>query len=382
MDVLPILLNFTGFVTTYLIPFLFVLVIVVFFHELGHFLAARWCGVRIDAFSIGFGSEIYGWTDRLGTRWKIAWIPLGGYVKFFGDENVASTGVSAENLKQYSSIDRSVMFQEKPVWQRAFIAAAGPLANFLLAIVIFAALFTINGRAVTEARIDEVVAGSAAEVAGFRVGDVVLSVNGRAISTFGEMQRLVATSNGRELEVVVRRGGFEQTLQATARAQEVADRSGRKHRSFILGLRTQPNAEGVVIERSDIITSTWLGIKETWFLIDRTISFIGDLFAGYASSQDLGGPIRIAEISGDAATVSFAALISLTAILSVSIGLLNLFPIPMLDGGHLVFYFIEAVRGRPLSERAQEIGLRVGFALVMMLMVMATWNDIARIWAS
>lgn len=382
MDILSTLISPFSFVATYFLPFIFVLIIVVFVHELGHFLVARWCDVEIESFSIGFGSEIVGWTDRHGTRWKIAWIPLGGYVKFLGDDNVASAGVSQAELSRLPAETRARTFQAKSVWQRSLIAAAGPLANFLLSIVIFATLFATIGRTTSEARIDAIVAGSPAEAAGFRIGDVVISVDGRDVSTFGEMQRLIATSNGRELEIVVRRGGLPQSLRAAAREQENVDRSGRKHRSFVLGLRTQPAAESIQVERSDPLTALWLGARETWFVIDRTFSYIGDLFAGYASTQDLGGPIRIAEASGEAATVSFAALISLTAVLSVSIGLLNLFPIPMLDGGHLVFYGIEAILGRPLSERAQEIGLRIGFALVLMLMVMATWNDLARLWSS
>jgi len=382
MDVLSSFAFWPGIFSTYFFPFLFVLFIVVFFHELGHFLVARWCGVKIESFSLGFGKEIIGWTDRHGTRWKVAWIPLGGYVKFLGDEDVSSTTLNREQMERLPKEERAYMFQAKSVGQRAAIAAAGPIANFLLSIVIFALLFATIGRPVNEARIDAVIAGSAAEAAGFHVGDVVTTVDGRGISTFGEMQRLIATSNGRELAITVRRDGQDVELKAAAREQEITDQAGRKHRNFVLGLRTNPGAEGLKVERSGPLTALWLGARETWFVVDRTFSFIGDLFSGYASTQELGGPIRIAEASGEAATSSFAALISLTAVLSVSIGLLNLFPIPMLDGGHLVFYLIEAIQGRPLSDRAQEIGLRIGFALVLMLMVMATWNDLARILSS
>lgn len=382
MSIFSSLITFGGVFTGYFLPFVFVLVIVVFFHELGHFLVARWCGVAIESFSVGFGGEIFGWTDRHGTRWKISWIPLGGYVKFLGDENVTSANVSREHLQHYSPQEQRHLFHAKSVGHRSLIAAAGPAANFLLSILIFAALFSFVGRAVNEARVDEVLPGSAAQAAGFRVGDVVTGIDGRQVETFGDMQRLVATSNGRELTISLNRGGLETQIKATPREQEISDPAGRKHRIYVLGLRSQPGSGGIKVERSDPLTALWLGVRETWFVIDRTFSFIADLFSGYASTQELGGPIRIAEASGNAATVSFAALISLTAVLSVSIGLLNLFPIPMLDGGHLVFYLIEAVKGRPLSEKAQEIGLRIGFALVLMLMVMATWNDIARIWSS
>jgi regulator of sigma E protease len=379
MDVLGGFFSLGWGALSYVVPFLFVLTVVVFFHELGHFLVARWCGARVEAFSIGFGREIAGWTDRHGTRWRIAWLPLGGYVKFLGDENAASQPVTEERLAQFSDTERREVFQAKPVAQRAAIVAAGPIANFLLAIVIFSVLFMTVGRPVLEPRIDEVLPSSAAEAAGFRPGDVVLKVDGRAIETFSEMQRLVATSNGRPLDVVVRRDMREVTLVATARQQESTDRFGNRHRTWVLGLRTNTGSQGLTYQTYDPVSAVWLGVRETWFLIDRTLVFIRDLIVGRGAMEDLGGPIRIAEVSGQAASISLTALISLTAVLSVSIGLLNLFPIPMLDGGHLVFYAIEALRGRPLSERSQEIGFRVGLALVLMLMVVATWNDIARL---
>jgi regulator of sigma E protease len=382
MDILGSLVGFGSGALGYVIPFLFVLTIVVFFHELGHFLVARWYDVRVETFSVGFGREIVGWNDRHGTRWKISWIPLGGYVKFFGDENVASQPVTEEKLATFSEADRREVFQARPVGQRAAIVAAGPIANFLLAIVIFAAMFATVGRPVMEPRVDEVVAGSAAEAAGFRPGDIVLRVDGRGVETFADMQRLVATSNGRELDIMIRRQGTETTLVATPRSQEITDRFGGRHRTWVLGLRTNTGAQGVNYQTYDPLTALWLGVRETWFLSDRTLVFVRDLFMGRGSVEDLGGPIRIAEVSGQAASISLMALLSLTAVLSVSIGLLNLFPIPMLDGGHLVFYTIEALRGRPLSERSQEIGFRVGLALVLTLMVVATWNDIARLVAS
>lgn len=379
MDILTSVTSFGAGALSYLIPFLIVLTIVVFVHEMGHFLVARWCGVRVDAFSIGFGKEIFGWTDRAGTRWKVCWVPLGGYVKFAGDENAASKPLTAEELARLSPEEKRDTFHGKPVAQRAAIVAAGPLANFLLAILVFAGIYTTVGRAVVEPRVDEIVAGSPAETAGFRVGDVVLSADGRAVETFADLQRLVVTSNGRTIDVVVRRTGIELTLTVTPRQQEITDRFGSRHRSFMLGLRTNPGASATSFVTYDPATALWLGARETWFVVDRTLVFIRDLFVGRGNIEDLGGPIRIAEVSGQAASVSILALISLMAVLSVSIGLLNLFPIPMLDGGHLVFYAIEALRGRPLSERSMEIGFRVGLALVLTLMVVATWNDISRL---
>ncbi len=359
----------------YLIPFLFVLTTVVFFHELGHFLVARWCGVKIKAFSIGFGPELVGFNDRQGTRWKISAIPLGGYVKFFGDEDAASTPDRA-TLDALSDAERSDTFFGKPVWQRAAIVAAGPIANFILAIVIFAGIFTIYGREVTTARIDQVVPGSVAEKAGFKTGDLILSIDGSKIDTFNDLQRIVSTSADRPITVVVDRGGQELTLAATPERREVTDRFGNVHRIGQLGLSRDASGANVTTERYGLPEAVLMGARETWFVIDRTFTYIGGIFAGRESTDELGGPIRVAQVSGQVATLGFVALINLAAVLSVSIGLLNLFPVPMLDGGHLVFYAIEAIRGRPLSPKAQDISFRIGLAAVLMLMLFTTWNDI------
>lgn len=377
MDFLGSVFGFGWSLGSFILPFLFVLTIVVFVHEMGHFLVARWCGVRVDSFSIGFGREIVGWTDRHGTRWKISLIPLGGYVKFFGDENAASQPVTEEQLQRFGERERSEVFQAKPVHQRAAVVAAGPIANFLLAIAVFAVLFGVVGRPIIEPRIGEVIAGSAAEGAGFRAGDVILAVDGRTVETFTDVQRLVGTSNGRAVEVRLRRGFEEVTISATPREHSSTDRVGRRHRSYILGLRPDVSPGNIEVRRYDPITAIGLGVRETWFVVDRTILFLRDLIIGRGSIEDLGGPIRIAEASGQAAAISFAMLVHLMGVLSVSIGLLNLFPIPILDGGHLVFYAIEALRGRPLSERSQEIGFRLGLVVVLTIFVVAMANDLS-----
>lgn len=359
----------------YIIPFLFVLTIVVFVHELGHFLVARWCGIKVLTFSVGFGPELAGFNDRHGTRWKLAAIPLGGYVKFFGDDSEASTP-NAEALQKMSEADRAVSFHHKPVAARAAVVAAGPIANFLLAIVVFAALFAIIGKPNTSARVDTVQPGSAAATAGFQVGDVVKSIDGQAIETFSDMQRAVGTRAGQTLTIAVDRGGVPVTLRATPDLREIKDNFGNVHRVGILGISRNNTEAEAKPQRVDPATAVWLGVKETWFVIDRTLSYIGGVVVGREAADQVGGPIRIAQISGQVATVGLSALIHLAAVLSVSIGLLNLFPVPLLDGGHLLFYLVEAVRGRPLSERAQEMGFRVGLALVLMLMIFATYNDI------
>ncbi len=362
----------------YLVPFLFVLTIVVFFHELGHFLVARWCGVRILVFSIGFGPELVGFNDRHGTRWKLAAVPLGGYVKFFGDENAASVP-DHEAAAAMTPAERRDSFFYKPVWQRAAVVAAGPIANFLLAIFIFAAVFALHGKQTTSARVDSVQAGSAAAEAGFQPSDVILSIDGRPIESFNDMQRIVSASAGQKLEFVVERGGTRQTLHAVPALKEVKDNFGNMHRIGLLGISRSMAPGDVKVEKVGPLSAIALGAQETWFVIDRTMSYIGGVVAGRESADQLGGPIRIAQVSGQVATAGFVALMHLAAVLSVSIGLLNLFPIPLLDGGHLLFYAIEAFRGRPLSERAQEVGFRIGLAIVLMLMVFATYNDIAGI---
>jgi regulator of sigma E protease len=365
----------------YIIPFLFVLTIVVFFHELGHFLVARWCGVRVLTFSLGFGPELAGFNDRHGTRWKISAIPLGGYVKFFGDDTEASTP-STEALSHMTPEEQAGSFHHKKVGPRAAIVAAGPIANFILAIVIFTCLFTFFGKPSTTARVDKIEANSAAAKAGFQIGDIVTAIDGKTIGSFSDMQRVVGVHAGVELNFTIKRGDSTVQMKATPEHREVKDPFGNAHRLGVLGI-TRATAPGdVVTERVDPATAMWLGVKETWFVIDRTLAYIGGVFTGREAADQVGGPIRIAQISGQVATIGFTALVHLAAVLSISIGLLNLFPVPLLDGGHLLFYAVEAVRGRPLSNRAQEMGFRIGLGLVLMLMVFATYNDILHLAAS
>ncbi len=365
----------------YVIPFLFVLTIVVFFHELGHFLIARWAGVKVLTFSLGFGPELAGFNDRHGTRWKISAIPLGGYVKFFGDDSEASTP-SFDSLAGMSEEEKAGSFHHKKVGARAAIVAAGPIANFLLAIVIFTCLFTFFGKPITSARVDKVEASSAAAAAGFQVGDIVTDIDGAKIDTFSDMQRIVATRAGEHMTFTVKRGADTIQLQGTPELREVKDPFGNSHRQGVLGITRQTAAGDAVTERVDPATALWLGVKETWFVIDQTVAYIGRIFTGREPADQVGGPLRIAQISGQVATIGLAALIHLAAVLSISLGLLNLFPVPLLDGGHLLFYSFEAARGRPLSERAQEMGFRIGLGLVLMLMVFATYNDILHLAAS
>jgi len=375
MEIMAGLSAFSGSLVGYVVPFLFVLTIVVFFHELGHFLMARWCGIKVLVFSIGFGPEIAGFNDRYGTRWKISAVPLGGYVKFFGDENAASVPDQAAAAVM-TEAEKKDSFIFQPVGARAAVVAAGPIANFLLAIGIFAGIFMTVGKQTTSARVDAVQSGSAAEAAGFKPGDLVLTINGEKIESFSDMQRIVSISAGALLAIEVERGDTQVTLRAIPQLKEVKDNFGNVHRLGVLGISRSMAPGDIKTEKVVPLRAIVMGAQETWFVVDRTLSYITGVFTGREAADQLGGPIRIAQVSGQVATAGFAPLIHLTAVLSISIGLLNLFPIPLLDGGHLLFYAIETIRGRPLSERAQELGFRIGLAIVLMLMIFATFNDI------
>jgi regulator of sigma E protease len=371
---------FGGGIVGYIIPFLFVLSLVVFFHELGHFLVARWCGVQILVFSIGFGPEILGFNDRYGTRWKISAIPLGGFVKFFGDENVASVPGQTPGHMDADQRARTFMFQ--PVLKRIAIVVAGPAANFVLAVIVFACVFALYGKQMMSARVDTVQAGSAAAAAGFQPGDMVVAIDGHAVDSFSDMQRIVSTSAGETLNVTVEHDGVQRVLKATPALKEVKDNFGNVQRIGILGITRSMAAEDLKLHPLAPPQAVWMALQETWSVIDRTLSYIVGVLSGREAASQLGGPIRIAQMSGQVASFGFIPLIQLAAVLSVSIGLLNLFPIPLLDGGHLLFYIIEGVRGRPLSERAQEVGFRIGLAIVLMLMIFATFNDIVHLTTS
>ncbi len=374
---MEILSQFVGYLN-WIWPFLFILTVIVFIHELGHFLVARWCGVTVKTFSVGFGREIFGFDDSKGTRWRFAWVPLGGYVKFLDDENAASVP-DRTTYDAMSEEERQGSFQGKSVGQRAAIVAAGPIANFILAIGIFAFIFATVGQRTTIARVDEISANSAAQEAGFEVGDVIFEINNKKIDTFAKMQQIVSSSPGEELSFKVKRNSSEVTLLATPKRQEITDRFGNKLNIGLLGIRRTTKPEDWTYEQYDPLTATGMGVERTWFVITSTLDYIRKVIVGSESANQLGGPIRIAQVSGQVATDGWLPLLNLTAILSISIGLLNLFPVPMLDGGHLLFYFIEFVRGRPLNERTQEFGFRIGLALVLMLMIFATWNDLVHL---
>jgi regulator of sigma E protease len=375
--VLDLLMTFA----TYVIPFVIVLSVVVFIHEYGHFIVGRWCGVQVDAFSIGFGPELFARIDRHGTRWRIAAIPLGGYVKFHGDANGASVP-DPDAVESMPPAERAVTFAAQPVWKRSAIVFAGPFANFLLAIAIFAGMFAYYGRTVLTPRIGSVVAGGAGESAGFMPGDLVLTIDGAPIATFSKMQEIVSVSADTKLVFVVRRNDKDVTISATPAWREVESAAG-KMRIGMLGLKASTAAADVHEERFGPVASLGMGLEETWQVVHRTGAYVAGLISGRESADQLSGPIGIAQISGQmaqaATKVGLAPFLNLIAILSVSIGLLNLMPVPLLDGGHLMFFSIEAIRGQALNERAQEVAFRIGLAMVGVLMIFSTYNDISRL---
>jgi regulator of sigma E protease len=360
------------------LAFLFVLTIIVFVHEYGHFIVARWNGVKVQSFAIGFGKEIYGITDRYGTRWKLGWLPLGGYVKFEGDANVASLpkASSLEDRKRSPG-----NFYSKSVGQRAAVVVAGPLANFILAVFIFALCFLIVGVPSTEPRVETVQPGSPAEHAGIKSGDLIRRIDGTAIASFDDIQRIVMPRAGETLVVEVERNGQPQHFTVVPESREVSDGFGGKIKIGLMGVSRARSATQTY-ERKNPVQALGLGVEETWRIISGSMYFIKRVITGAESASQLGGPLAIAQISGKAAQLGFYELMRIAAMLSVSIGLINLFPVPMLDGGHLMYYAIEVVRGRPLGANAQEWGFRVGFALVLALMFFATWNDLARVFAT
>jgi regulator of sigma E protease len=358
-----------------LIPFLFVLTVVVFVHEMGHYLVGRWCGIGVKAFSIGFGPELVGFDDRHGTRWKLSAIPLGGYVKFVGDMNATSTPDASE-IEALTVDEKKVAFHTQPVWKRALTVFAGPAFNFLLTIAVFAVIFAIYGKFVSEPVISEVRPDSPAAAAGFQPGDRFVTVDGSPVESFADVQRLVSGRTGDPIVFVLARNGGEVTLTATPELMEQTDALGNSVKVGVIGVASTQEAA-----QSRIVTFTPAGavaeaVVETGHIVVRTGQFLKRFVVGREDKCQLGGPIKIAKISGQAARLGFEWLVQLVALLSVGIGILNLLPIPPLDGGHLVFYGLEALKGRPVSERAMEAVYRAGLFLVLAFMGFVFWNDL------
>ncbi|MGB3026056.1 RIP metalloprotease RseP [Paradevosia shaoguanensis] len=364
-----------SFFTT-LLSFLVVLTVIVFVHEMGHYLVARWNKIAIQTFSIGFGPELFGWNDKHGTRWRISAIPLGGYVRFVGDMNATSALPDDEVIANASPELRGRLFVNKNVWQRIAVVIAGPLANVILTFLILYALLLGYGRYTIPPVIGNVVAGSVAAEVGLEPGDKILSVDGFAVRGFEDFQRLVATAPQRPVTIVLDRAGVEKTIVAVPEAAETTDRFGKTHRIGRLGVSRDVENADVTLYRPGPVEAVGMTFEEIRFIVDRTVAFIGDFFVGRGDREQLGGPVKVAQVSGEVATLGFAAFVNLIAMISLNIGIFNLLPVPMLDGGHLVYYLIEAVRGRPLSQRVQEVGFRIGLALVFTLTIFTLVNDL------
>jgi regulator of sigma E protease len=362
-----------GFVLGIALPFLVILTVLVFFHEMGHFLIARRNGVRVEIFSIGFGPELFGWTDKAKTRWKFGMFPLGGYVKMFGDANAAS--VPSDDLPEMSEEERAEAFPYKRLSQRAWIVAGGPLANYVLAVVLLAGLFATVGQQFTPPVVGEVMPESAAEESGILAGDRISYLDGTQIERFEDIQRIIRSSADETLEIVVLRDGRDVGLQVTPKTSEMTDNFGNTHKIGLLGVR------GGTVEfiQHGPTEAVWRAGLETVRLTGVILKTVGQIITGMRSAEELGGPLRIAQMSGQVAELGLASVVWFMAMLSINLGLINLFPIPMLDGGHLLFYAIEAVRGRPLGDRAQEYGFRIGMALVFSLLIFVTWNDLIQL---
>jgi len=357
--------------------FLFVITLVVFFHELGHFAMARYFRVTVEIFSIGFGREIFGLTDRHGTRWKISWLPIGGYVKFAGDADAASRPDHEGGLAMTGEARRGAL-QFKPLYQRALVAASGPLANFLLAIVILTGLSLYAGRTMVAPLIGEVSQGSPAAAAGIKPGDLVTAIDGASITDFQQLPEIISVSGGSPLAVGIRRAGRDLTIWVTPHMMKTRDILGNITNQMVIGVRPDPRAP-ITHESYGPAGAFAAACSEAWGIIKGTILGIGQMITGHASTDQLRGPAGIAQMTRQVAEFGFLPLLNLAAILSVSIGLVNLFPIPLLDGGHLLYYGCEAVLGRPLGARAQDVGFRLGLVLVLGLMLLTTWNDLVRL---
>lgn len=375
MEMIAQIPAFIFWLFSYIVPFLAVLTVIVFVHEMGHYLVARWNNVAIQTFSIGFGPEIFGWNDKHGTRWRVSMIPLGGYVRFVGDMNAASVP-DPEAGADLPPETRANMFAFKSVWARIAVVVAGPVANVLFTFLVLYTLLLGYGRYMIEPVIDEVLPGSVAAEAGLLDGDQVLSVDGYQVRGFGDFQKLVATSPERPVTIVVDRpaGPVEMTL--IPEAAETTDQFGNVHRVGRIGVSRGVSREDYVLYRPGPLEAVGMTFEEISFIVQRTGEFLGDFFVGRGDVEQLGGPVKVAQVSGEVATLGILALINLAALLSLNIGIFNLLPIPMLDGGHLLYYLYEAITGKPLSPRVQEMGFRVGMALVATLMIFTLFNDL------
>ena len=360
----------------FIIPFLVLILVVVFIHEYGHYYFARRYGVGVTDFSIGFGKELFGWNDKSGTRWKICWIPLGGYVKFFGDRNVFSQADQEELLKKYNKEDQDKLFVTKPLYQRALIVAGGPVANFILAIFIFLFIYMFVGKDFTPAIIDEVQKDSPAEIAGMKKNDIIVEIDNIKVESILDVSKLIAMSTSEFIDFKVSRYEKEILLKVKPNLVESEDNLGNKINKRMIGIMLSPYNNEIKHIKLGPVKALVHSLNEVYFVTTSSLKYLGSMLTGAGDSSQLGGPIRIAKISGQVAEFGIIPFISMMAYISISLGLINLFPIPLLDGGHLMFYAFEKILGRPLSQKTQEGFFRIGMFLLLSLMFFATFNDL------
>ena len=363
-------------ILSFIIPFIILLTVVVFIHEYGHYYFAKRYGVGVTDFSIGFGKEIFGFNDKSGTRWKFCLIPLGGYVKFYGDRNVFSQAEQEELLKKYSKEDQNKLFVTKPLYQRSLVVAAGPLANFLLAILIFSFIYMFAGKDFTPAQIQEVQKDSPAYLSGVKSGDVILSINNKKVTSILDVSTYINTSTTESIDVKVLRNSDEIIYKVNPKIIKSEDSLGNKINKKVIGIKISPLNNEFNRERLGPASALFYAVKETWFVTKVSLDFIVSMFKGKGDTTQLGGPIKIAKITGQVAQHGLIAFLSIMAYISISLGFINLFPIPMLDGGHLMFYAFEKILGRPLTQRTQEGFFRIGLFLLISLMFFTTFNDL------
>lgn len=363
----------------YFTAFAVIISIIVFVHEYGHYQVAKWCGVKIEAFSIGFGPEIFGWTDKSGTRWKVCYVPMGGYVQMFGDDDPSSSKPSEKALKKMTKKQKDQAFHFKPLWQKALVVAAGPAANFLFAIAILTGFIMVYGKPSTEPVVSAVMEESAAADAGLLPGDVILRIDNSTVEDFGDIQQVVGLNTGTPLAVTFRRDGDELTVDVTPRLTESEDFLGNKVTRALLGI--QASSHGFTQEKVILPVAIWLATKETYNLTAMNLQALGQIIVGDRSIKDLGGPVKIAQYSGQATKKGLYTMLWLMVAINIGLGLINLFPIPVLDGGHLLYYLIESIQGRPLAEKYQEYSMKAGFAFIIILAVVITYNDVVGLFA-
>ena len=374
MDIIQLIIQYLPTAIQYFSAFALLITVVVFIHELGHYSVGRWCGIGVETFSIGMGKQIWGKTDKYGTLWRVAILPIGGYVKFYGDEAPSGKRSEAsENIKD------DMNFHNKSVWKKIATTAAGPLFNFILAIFIFSIIFFFRGESLVQPYVGQIVDESPAYNSGLEAGDEIIYADTKEILYFNDLRDYVLENPENEIELTVIRDGVEKKIFLTPEVISSKDRFGNDYSSARIGVIGSQNPEHIELKKYGLITSIYRGTYETYNLSAKILSYLGKLIAGRESIDQMGGPIKIIQISGEISNYGIIPLLALIAAISVNLGIINLLPIPVLDGGHLLYYSLEVVRGKPLSQKTQEIGMQIGMSLLIALMIFVTFLDISRL---